>query len=69
MSSRRTFIQSAIDAATVLGGASQLLGMNRKRASDRPNNSTPLTVISPDLQPLSFTIDNGVNVFQLTAEP
>ena len=69
MSSRRTFIQSAMAAATVLGGASRVLGMNRKRASDRANNPTPLTVISPDLQALSFTIDNGVKVFQLTAEP
>jgi len=43
--------------------------VNRKRASDRPNSSTPLKVISPDLQALSFTIDNGVKVFQLTAEP
>jgi len=68
MSSRRTFIQSAIGAATVLGCPSRLLGVNRKRASDRPNSSTPLKVISPDLQALSFTIDNGVKVFQLTAE-
>jgi hypothetical protein len=50
MSSRRTFIQSAIGAATVLGGASRLLGMNRKRASDRPNDSTPLPVNTPDVQ-------------------
>jgi FtsP/CotA-like multicopper oxidase with cupredoxin domain len=69
MSSRRTFIQSAIGAATVLGGASRPLGMNRKRASDRPNDSTPLPVNTPDVQALSFTIDNGVKVFQLTAEP
>ena len=69
MSSRRTFIQSAIGAATVLGGASRLLGMNRKRASDHPNDSTPLPVNTPDVQALSFTIDNGVKVFQLTAEP
>jgi manganese oxidase len=69
MSSRRTFIQSAIGAATVLGGASRLLGMNRKRASDRPNDSTPLPVDTPDVQALPFTIDNGVKVFQLTAEP
>jgi hypothetical protein len=69
MSSRRTFIQSAIGAATVLGCPSRLLGVNRKRASDRPNSSAPLKVISPDLQALSFTIDNGVKVFQLTAEP
>jgi len=69
MSSWRTFIQSAIGAATVLGCPSRLLGVTRKRASDRPNSSTPLKVISPDLQALSFTIDNGVKVFQLTAEP
>src|SRR5580658_3410699 len=69
MSSRRTFIQSAIGAATVLGGASRLLGGNRKRASDRPKDSIPLPVNTPDVQALSFTIDNGVKVFQLTAEP
>jgi manganese oxidase len=69
MSSRRTFIQSAIGTATVLGGASRLLGMNRKRASDRPNDSTPLPVNTPDVQAPSFTIDNGVKVFHLTAEP
>jgi hypothetical protein len=37
--------------------------------SDRPNDSTPLPVNTPDVQALSFTIDNGVKVFQLTAEP
>jgi hypothetical protein len=69
MSSRHTFIQSAIGAATVLGGASRLLGMNRKRHRDRPNDSTPLPVNTPDVQALSFTMDNGVKVFQLTTEP
>src|SRR5258708_32376281 len=68
MSSRRTFIRSAITTAAGLAGASRLLGMNRPRASDRPANSTPRPVITPDVKDLPFTIDNGVKVFQLTAE-
>src|SRR5258707_6495646 len=69
MSSRRTFLQSAITTAAGLAGASRIIGMNRPRASDRPTNSTPLPVITPDVKDLPFTIDNGVKVFQLTAEP
>src|SRR6201998_4263489 len=69
MSSRRTFVQSAITTVAGLAGASQLFGMNRPRVSDRPTNSTPLPVITPDVKDLAFTIDNGVKVFQLTAEP
>src|SRR5258708_13438612 len=68
MSSRRTFIESAITVAG-LTGASRLLGMTRPPASDRPTNSTPLPVITPDVKDLPFAIENGVKVFQLTAEP
>jgi hypothetical protein len=48
MSSRRAFIQSAITTVVGLAGASRLFGMNRPRASDRPTNSTPLPVITPE---------------------
>jgi FtsP/CotA-like multicopper oxidase with cupredoxin domain len=69
MSSRRTFLQSAISTVAGLAGASRLFGMNRSRVSDRPTNSTPLPVITPEVKDLAFTIDNGVKVFQFTAEP
>src|SRR5258708_10630741 len=68
MSQRGTFIESAITVAG-LTGASRLLGMTRPPASDRPKNSTPLPVITPDVKDLPFAIENGVKVFQLTAEP
>src|SRR6266446_2585192 len=69
MSSRRTFIQSAIATAAGLGGASRLFGMNQPRPSDRSKNTIPVPVITPDVRDLQFTIDNGVKVFHLTAEP
>jgi hypothetical protein len=69
MSSRRTFLQSAISTVAGLAGASRLFGMNRSRVSNRATNSTPLPVITPEVKDLAFTIDNGVKVFQFTAEP
>jgi manganese oxidase len=69
MGSRRTFIQSAISAVAALGGATGLLGASQNRPSGRLTRSAPVPVVTPDVQPLSFTVDNGVKVFQLTAEP
>ena len=69
MGSRRTFIQTAITAAAGLGDASRLLGKDRPDASGRPNASTPVPVITPDVKNLPLTMDNGVKVFRLIAEP
>src|SRR6266853_6343181 len=69
MGSRRTFIQTAITAAAGLGDASRLLGKDRPDASGRPNASTPVPVITPDVKNVPLTMDNGVKVFRLTAEP
>jgi manganese oxidase len=69
MSSRRTFIQNAISATAGLGGASRLLGMTRPHVSDHSKHSIPIPVITPDAKDLPFTIENGIKVFQLIAEP
>jgi manganese oxidase len=52
-----------------LAGASRLLGMNPPPPTDRPSNSIPLPVITPDVKDLPFAVDNGVKLFRLTAEP
>jgi FtsP/CotA-like multicopper oxidase with cupredoxin domain len=69
MGSRRTFIQTAITAAAGLGDASRLLGKDQPHTSGRPHASTPVPVITPDVKNLPLTMDNGVKVFRLTAEP
>src|SRR5260370_19443928 len=69
MGSRRTFIQTAIPEAGGLVDASRLLGKDRPDASGRPNASTPVPVITPDVKNLPLTMDNGVKVFRLIAEP
>ena len=69
MGSRRTFIQTAITAAAGLGDVSRLLGKDRPHTSGRPHASTPVPVITPDVKNLPLTMDNGVKVFRLTAEP
>jgi len=72
MRSRRTFLQSAVATLAGLGGAMRLSAMNRP---DKPLKAmtdaaqTPVRVITPDVNDLPFTTDNGVKVFQLTAEP
>jgi len=48
MGSRRTFLQSASSAVAGLAGASRLLSMNPPPPTDRPTNSTPLPVITPE---------------------
>jgi hypothetical protein len=48
MGSRRAFLQSASSAVAGLAGASRLLSMNPPPPTDRPTNSTPLPVITPE---------------------
>jgi FtsP/CotA-like multicopper oxidase with cupredoxin domain len=73
-------MQSVITAAASLGGASRLFAMNRPRGeggtgspltngSDRLKGTTPVPVITPDAKDLPFTLDNGVKLFHLIAEP
>jgi len=78
MSSRRSFLQTAVTAVAVLGGPSRVFGMNPPpagtrltpaSAADRLVPRAPLQVITPDVKDLTFTIDNGTKVFQLIAEP
>src|SRR5271167_3453769 len=77
MSSRRKFLKNVIAAAASLGGASRLLSLDRpqqvrsgrKDSPARLRDTAPVPVVTRDLGNLPFTIENGVKVFQLTAEP
>ncbi|MBV8551059.1 MAG: copper oxidase [Acidobacteriaceae bacterium] len=59
MSNRRSFFRSA------LGLGAGLISKSAGAGSVSP----PVAVQSPDLQDLPFTVDNGVKVFHLIAEP
>lgn len=73
MSSRRTFMQTLFTAAAALGGAPHLLANTPASHTDKRHkgveNSAPVPVVSPDVMELPFTLDNGVKVFHLIAEP
>ncbi len=58
--SRREFFRGAALAGTALATA------GRVRAAHR---ESPLPVVTPDLPSLPHTVENGVKVFQLAAEP
>jgi FtsP/CotA-like multicopper oxidase with cupredoxin domain len=77
MSSRRTFMQTLITTAAALGGVSPLLGKARvsggqpplTNTSHHPKDAIPVPVVTPDVKDLPFTVDRGVKVFHLIAEP
>src|SRR5271170_617700 len=56
MSARRSFFKS-------------MLGLGAAAAMQSRAGEAPMRVQSPDLKDLPFTLDNGVKVFHLIAEP
>lgn len=66
MNPRRSFLR------TVLGmgaGAAALRQVARPQAAQETVASLPVPVITPDIADLPFTMDNGIKVFHLVAEP
>ena len=64
MNPRRSFFRS------VLGlGAGAVALSNVSRAQQLPNSGAALPVLTPDISDLPFTMENGVKVFHLIAEP
>ncbi len=61
MNERRKFFQRALS----LGAGA----LSASRMEARTGGASPVRVHSPDLTDLAFTVDNGVKVFHLTAEP
>jgi len=74
MNPRRSFFRSVLGlgaGAAALSGVSraQQAGPTAPLAAQPPNLGAALSVVTPDIADLPFKMDNGVKVFQLTAEP
>ena len=77
MNSRRSFLQRAISIGAAALGASPLVAQSGQSRTLTPganrlardfNRENP-PVQTPDVRDLPFTLDNGVKVFHLIAEP
>ena len=77
MNSRRTFLQRAISIGAAALGASPLVAQSGQSRTIRPGGNrldrdfsgANAPVQTPDIRDLPFTVDNGVKVFHLIAEP
>jgi hypothetical protein len=67
MNPRRSFFRSILGV-----GAGAVLAQKARAqttSSVQPSSGHPVPVITPDVGDLPFTMDNGVKIFQLVAEP
>jgi manganese oxidase len=62
MNPRRSFFRR------VFGIGASAVALSRA-ARAQPNSGAAVPVVTPDIADLPFTIDSGVKVFHLTAEP
>ena len=74
MNPRRSFFRSVFGLGTGALALSRRLGAQHVPAADPPasqpsNSGIPQPVVTPDIVDLPVTIDNGVKVFHLIAEP
>jgi manganese oxidase len=65
MNRRRSFVKGILG----LGAGSAALSQIAKPAEQPSPLGTPVPVMTPDIGDLPFTVDNGVKVFRLVAEP
>src|SRR5262249_32698905 len=68
MNPRRRFFRSVLGLGAGAAALAQNAGAQHAH-SESPPAGSPIPVITPDVQDLPFTMDNGVKVFHLTAEP
>jgi FtsP/CotA-like multicopper oxidase with cupredoxin domain len=73
MANRRSFLQSALGLSAGLLTRDSLFASSaagdRQRGRTAPSAMASVPVVTPDVSDLPFTIDNGVKVFHLIAEP
>jgi hypothetical protein len=74
MKDRRSFFRTALGMGAGVVTAAKLRGQQTSRTSaeklkDSGTVGPPVPVQTPDLKDLPFTVDNGVKVFNLIAEP
>ena len=65
MNPRRSFFRSILG----LGAGAAALVQSAKSQAPPSTSGTPLPVVTPDIPDLPFTLDNGVKVYHLIAEP
>ena len=69
MNARRNFFKNIFSVGARVAAASQLaIAQTKPRPGAEPAGATAM-VQTPDLKDLPFTVDNGVKVFNLIAEP
>ncbi len=66
MHPRRSFFRSVLGLGA---GAATLAHVAKGQRAQSADPGTPVRVITPDVADLPFTLDNGVKVFHLVAEP
>jgi len=72
MNGRRNFFKSVFGVGTGLAALTQLGAAQQTslpEATAKPQTGPPPPVRTPDIKDLPFTLDNGVKVFNLIAEP
>jgi len=69
MTPRRSFFRSVLGLAAGSVALSNLARGQQAAANRQANSGLAVPVMTPDIDDLPFTIDGGVKVFHLTAEP
>jgi manganese oxidase len=69
MNPRRNFFRSILGLSASAAALAQVAQPERSATKQPSNSGTPVPVITPDIADLPFTMDNGVKVFNLVAEP
>ena len=74
MNPRRSFFRSVLGLGAGAAALAQVTKAQHVHSTDpaatqTPNSGTPVPVVTPDVADLPFTMDNGVKVFNLIAEP
>src|SRR5437763_12872578 len=78
MSSRRALVRSVFGLGAGSFATSQVFGQHKESAGRAPNHfdtghshngTAPVIVETPDVPNLPYSLENGVKVFHLVAEP
>ena len=72
MNGRRKFFKNIFGVGAGVAAASKLASAQQVRTPEEPKKpqpGAPVLVQTPDIKDLPFTLDNGVKVFNLIAEP
>jgi manganese oxidase len=69
MNPRRSFFRSVLGLGAGAVALPRAAKAQREITTKQPNPDAPVRVVTPDTVDLPFTMDNGVKVFHLTAEP